>query len=387
MFNTSNFYQTLYENHWVSNVYDVTGYFDKTIAQKLIVQDITFKGTQIYSYQLFPTYLNYNVHLLKDFRLKKVKQKIGFAIYLKQYKTVYDYFKGECSTQHRKNIIRATNRLESSFNITYKTYFGDMLIDHYTFIMHRLKDMIANRFQQREGRNKTLNNWKHYVDQTLDLIKKKKASIFVIYNENKPIEISINYHIDSMMYSSISSYDLDYGKFSLGNIEIYKQLEWCMLNNICFFDMGYGDFEYKRKWSNHIYDFEDHIFYHKYNFLGSYYAFLKEYKYKLINYLITHNYNDKIYNLLDKFKKPKQTIDYLDYELITLTSLPNEINKFEKINLNNDVYRFLRQPVYDYLYKYQEHINNICLYENSNSDNLYIIQGKNSLVELKMNRF
>jgi hypothetical protein len=253
--------------------------------------------------------------------------------------------------------------------------------------MGALKKMIIKRFQQRDGRNKTLENWNTHFEKTINLINKKKASLFVIYDENRPIEISINYHIDTIMYSSISSYDLDYGKFSLGNIEIYKQLEWCMLNNISFFDMGYGDFDYKRKWSNHIYNFEDHIFYHKYNVLGSCYAMFKGYKYKLINYLIAENINDKIYNLLDKFKTPKHTNDYLDYELITLTSLPNEADSLKPIDFSDEKYHILRKPLYDSLYKYQEHLSNIHLFEIINSKNRFIIQGKNSLVELKINNF
>lgn len=383
MFKNNNFYQLLFENHSVPNTYDVLGYMDKKIEKKLIVNNIALKSAQVYSYQLFPAYLNYNIFFSKHFRLKKIKQKLGFAIYLKDYKTISDYLKETCSPQHRKNVTRTINRLESSFNISYKTYFGEMPVDHYIFIMNALKNMIANRFQQREGRNKTLIYWKHHVDQTLDLIKLKRASIFVIYQNDEPIEISINYHVGSIMYSSISSYDLDYGKFSLGNIEIYKQLEWCLLNGIHFFDMGYGDFDYKRRWANEIYEFEDHIFYHKFNIAGPCYALIKECKYKTINYLISKKINDKIYGVFDTIKKKNNSIPILEYNFIPVTSLPSGILKMKNLDLNTNENKFLKKPVYDYLYKYQEHLNDISIYKMTEKSSSYIIQGKNSILELE----
>lgn len=385
MFKTSNFYQTLFENHSVSNVYGILGYLDSTLSPSLIIKNEPFKLINVYSFELFPAYLKYNLQLNHDFKLKKTKQKLGFAVNLKDCKTINDFLKSGCSSQHRKNVIRAVNRLESCFDVSYKTYFGDMPAGHYTYIMQTLKNMIVNRFQEREGRNKTLKNWNRHVEQTLHLIRQKRASIFVIYDTEKPIEISINYHVNTIMYSSISSFNLNYSKFSLGNIEIYKQLEWCLLNNIHFFDMGYGDFDYKRKWANHIYDFENHIFYHKYNLLGPCFTLIKTYQYKAINYLISKKVNDKIYSAIEKLKTSKRAVDLLEYELKPLASLPIEANLLKPIDFNDATQHILRKPVYDCLYKYQEHISNIRVYEILNSNNRYFIQGKHCQLELVFN--
>lgn len=382
MFINNNFYQTLFESNSIPDVYDINGYIDNKTKQKSIMINTSFCENEIYSFEFFPDYLNYNFLLPKYFKFKKVKQKLGFSIYLKNHSTINLYLKTECSAQHRKNISRAVNRLELSFNINYRTYFGEIPFEHYNFIMDRLKEMITNRFQQREGRNRTLENWDHIFEQTINLINSKKASLFVIYDKEKPIEISINYHVGSIIYSSISSYDLDYGRFSLGNIEIYKQLEWCLLNNIDLFDMGYGDFDYKRKWSNQMYEFENHIIYHKYNFLGVFYSLIKKYQFKIINYLISKKINDRIYGLYEAFKKNDNTVLNLEYKLIPLSSLPNESLYGYHINIDSDNYRFLRKPVYDYLYKYQEHIDNINLLQISKNVNSYIIQGKNSISKL-----
>src|SRR5690606_41905928 len=60
------------------------------------------------------------------------------------------------------------------------------------------------------------------------LFRSKRASFFVIYDGDHPIEISLNYHLNDVLFSSISSFDIDYAKFGLGHIEIHKQLEWCL---------------------------------------------------------------------------------------------------------------------------------------------------------------
>jgi len=381
MFESSNFYKDFFELNSIPNIYNVFGYFDKKIERKFSSVNYKFKNPKIYSFKFFPSYLDYKLLIPKNFRIQKVKQKLGFAIYIKDNNTIDEYLK-ECSTQHRKNVIRAINRLESCFDITSKMYFGDIPADHYHFIMGKLKQMIINRFNQRNGRNKTIDNWEYYANSTLDLIKKKKASLFVIYNKETPIEISINYHQESIMYSSISSYDLDYGKFSLGNVDIYKQLEWCMSNNIHFFDMGYGDFDYKRKWTNHIYDFEDHVIFHKLNFFGVCYAVFKKYTYKIIDYLISKNINDKFYQLIKQKKESDSTIYNFEYNLIPTTKLIDNVNGM-LINLNLDEYQFLRKPVYDYLYKNQKNQNDIYVYQTNDKSNLYILKDNDSLLEIK----
>lgn len=377
------FYKTLFEDSSVSGFYEITGYLNQNISHNLTLISNRLKKHHIYAYQLFPNYLDYKIS--NKNKVKKVKQKLGFAIHLKNHSNIIDYLKQECSTQHRKNIVRATNKLENSFNITYKTYFGSISKVHYEYIMNSLREMILKRFQQREGRNLIIKNWNHYFEHTFNLINEKKGSLFVVYDGDKPIEVSINYHLDSIMYSSISSFDLDYGKFSLGNIEIYKQLDWCLLNSIMFFDMGYGDLAYKRKWSNHIYQFEHHTIYHKINILGDLYSYLLLIKYQLTNYLISKKINDKFHNLIDKLKKVEKTNNEREYELIIIDSSTDSVeNDSEISNISSSNNSYLRKPIYDYLYRANEHIKDVKVFK-ANHVNSYIVQGKNSYGKLNFN--
>src|SRR5690606_19884949 len=149
------------------------------------------------------------------------------------------------------------------FDINYKMFYGKIEKEEYDFLMNSLKKMLVKRFKQRNNVNERLHEWDHFHKIIFPLINQKKASLFVIYDEKKPIDISLNYHHDKIFFSAIASYDIDYAKFGLGHIDIYKQLEWCILNHYQIFDLGMGDMEYKSKWCNTIYKFNHHFIYQK----------------------------------------------------------------------------------------------------------------------------
>ena len=155
--------------------------------------------------------------------------------------------------------------------------------------MSTLKEMIIRRFKQRNDVNENLLNWNHYHKISFGLINEKKASMFVIMNAQTPICISVSNHFNGKMFSSVSSYDIDFSKFSLGSIEIYKKLERCIKNNHNTYEFGMGDLSYKREWSNHIYNFKHQIIYPNKSIIATIIAYIefikvstKETIYKLI---------------------------------------------------------------------------------------------------------
>tara|TARA_R110002049_G_scaffold116271_2_gene268718 strand:- start:4109 stop:5263 length:1155 start_codon:yes stop_codon:yes gene_type:complete len=374
-----NFYSDLFERNYISNLFDEISLQDNGSNVSEFLNKYAEGKSFLYSYTLVPNYLN--VYIQKGVTFKKATQKQGFGVNLKGINTVDAYIKSQGSTNFKKVLFRSVNRLESSFNISYKMYFGYMERAHYQITMDALEQMISNRFQQRQGRNKDLDNWQKHCSQTLALINGKKASLFVIYNNEKPIEISLNYHLDHIMYSAISSFDLDYAKFSLGNIEIYKQLEWCLLNNMTFFDMGYGAFHYKKRWANTIYDFENYFISKRFGVLVFCAAFMAKYKFKTLNYLIDKHINDLFYDLIGYFKKPKKELAPLEYSFTPLQTLPTYPKTLIDISTGN--FSFIRKAVYDYLYTSTEHMDDIKIFEPLNVPNLYLIEGKKTIVEIK----
>ena len=177
-------------------------------------------------------------------------------------KTIDQFLEKQFKSKKRSIIRRYINRLEKCLTIRYKIYWGDIEELTYELLMATLQKMISKRFDEKGEHHQEMKRWDELKQRTFSQIKKKQASLFVIYDDGLPIEISLNYHLGEVLFSSISSYDMDYSKFGLGHVEIYKQLEWCLQNGYHTFEMGVGGMDYKARWSNYIYQFE-HVVLHQ----------------------------------------------------------------------------------------------------------------------------
>ena len=77
--------------------------------------------------------------------------------------------------------------------------------------------------------------WDDNIKNLHALINQKKASLFVIYDGDRPISISLNRHINnSILFSETHSYDVEYSKYGLGHVDNYMLLNWCINNNFDF---------------------------------------------------------------------------------------------------------------------------------------------------------
>ena len=340
----------------------------------------------IYSHSLYPSYLESKVK--SDFICKKAFQKLGFAINLSDYNSADDYVKTHCKSSFKKTLNRSVKRLEGCFDVSYKMHFGEISIEDYQNLMAVLHTMLTKRFEQRDDNNEILHDWDFYLNNSFAQINNKKASLFVILSGTEPIEISLNYHFDSIIYSHISSYNLDYSKFSLGNIEIYKQLEWCLDNNFNIFDMGYGDFDYKRRWSNLIYNFNHNIVCHPKNIFGGFLKFILKTKYMLINYLISKNVNVYYNNVKRYFKGNPNKANSKSFEFKS-ESIEHIIKynsiEYEQLDIDNKEFSFLRKPLFDFLYTFKEHIGAITIYRVSEDKKSFLFKGKSNTNKITIN--
>ena len=377
-----NFYNSIFENGRIPIAYkklllkkDDTLLFTST--------EVPHELKDIHSYELFPNYLAYNI--ADKLELQKVFQKKGYAIDLKEYIDINDYLKKHCKGNFRNNILRSVKRIETSFNIKYKHFYGEINNEVYTVLMSALLDMLTKRFEQRSDKNIILENWDYYLETTQELILRKKASLFVIYNETQPIAISLNHHFGPVLYFSIPSFDLDYSKFTLGNVVIYKMVAWCIQNQILLFDMGYGGFENKRNWCNTTYNFEHHIIYSSKAFLGKALTFLIKYKYLSINYLISKNINVHYRQLRHKMnrKKVARPAQNFTYKFEGLSAVTDEQKlTMLPINMNEKENNYLIKPTYDFLYLHKEHIDDITIFAIQNEINTFVVIGKNKVAKI-----
>ena len=332
-----------------------------------------------FSLKYVPNYLSLKLKKEHQYVTRKIYDVKGYSIYLNGINSIDDYLQTQFKSKKRGSIRKYIKRLESSFNIRYKMFFGDIEDGEYDFVMQSLRKMLDDRFNQRQGTDIYKKDWAKFKNIIIGLIKEKKASLFVVFNENEPIAITANYHFENkIFFYGIPSYDIDYSSFRLGHIVIHKELEWCIENNYLVFDTGRGDFDYKKKWCNHIYNFDYHLIYKKKSLLA-FLLFQKEYfKVNLINYLKAKRINVlvfKLKNLLRKKEDVKIKEVVNKYELLNVDKtdnydLSNEINQIDKRCLR------IKKIINDFLYLNVEHISNIKVYS-IEDDRKFLITGKN----------
>lgn len=341
----NDFFFQIFEKHTFPSVYTSVNF--KLLDQRCDNADYTDKSKGIHSILFIPDYMKPVVNA-EVYRIRSVEQFFkGYAIDLRAFKTADAYLKHRFRS-NAKGIRRKIRRLETCFSISYKFYFGKIDEQVYNKLFDRLYDMIVNRFEQRNEKSHNLPRWNYYKKIYFDLINEKKALLFVVYDEDKPIMISLNNLYTHHLFSSVSSFDTDYAKFSLGSLEIYKKLEWCIANAVVSYEMGMGDLNYKKEWSNYIYQFRHDIVCPKNShFITLLRATIAYVKVSLKEYAFKTFYQRYQTYKAAKKTEPEPKIQYkiLDSEPLELLNTGKEID-FRK----NEDYSVLRRLVFDFLY-------------------------------------
>jgi len=336
-----------------------------------------------FSIQIVPEYLDisYQDHLIKK---NITENRLGYASKLYGFNDITSYVK----SQYKKNakpIFKNIKRLEMCFDVKYVFYHGEIEKAQYDFLMEALRDMLTKRFKQRNDSNYRLNEWQKLLNSTYNLIKLKKASLFVIYNQDKPIQINVQYHFKNILIGSIASYDIDYQVFGLGNTGVYKQIEWCIKNNYFIYDQGHGDLEYKRRWSNLIYDFNHHVVYSKNNTKSKIKANIEALKVRAKAFLRKKRAVETLKKIKSYFYKESQNIQITEkgFVVLDLENLNDEINNFTPINWKILEYQFLVKNICSFLYYKFEHYNNVEVFQHNTDTNTFIIKGLESFQKIE----
>jgi hypothetical protein len=337
------------------------------------------------TYTAFPNFLSPTFNTSNEYIAKKIIQKKRdcYGIIINpEINNISQYINNHFSKNSKTPILRKMKRLEMCFDINYEVYYGAIEKEYYNFLMDATHAMLIKRFEQRNSTHFILKDWQKYIDILFPLINQKKASLFVIYNNKKPIQVSINFHFGKTLFAYIPSYNIDYGQFGLGNTAIYKQLEWCIENKYEYLDMGNGDLEYKKRWCNFHYELETHIYFRKSSIIANIIASLELNKIKLINLL-----KDVKSLLTNQFNSNQENTN----SLITDKYLTEEIENVEilkesdlkQVNLeSNYALKDIYKSIYDFLYTEKEHLNSITVYKIINEKDAFLIKGINKSVKL-----
>ena len=211
-----------------------------------------------------PPYIPINDKTLIDsYKSFSKSYRLGFAMDLRSFTSTQEFLRIQLGKKVYKNLRQDIQRLERNHSIRCEFYFG--AIDEVTCnsLLKILKGFIQERFKGRTSKHVALNRWAFYEDTVFDMITSKKASLFVMYDENKPIAISLQYHFNNILFVAIISFDSIYYKYSMGRHVFVKLIEWCFKNNYKLLDMGWGAYDYKIKFANAVYKMHTHVLYPK----------------------------------------------------------------------------------------------------------------------------
>ena len=388
------FLNQLLEKHHIGSLYKtLTYHFNNTVCYQN--PNESFEDTTVDS--LGEVHIAYPKFLVPEFynspyKVKTITQKYQdcYGIIIPpNTKNISDYLADNYKSNYRYKILKSVKLLESCFNISYKMFFGSMTPETYEQIMSCAKYMLIRRFKQRNDNHFILNQWDAYNKLLYPLILEKKASIFVIYNQNTPIQVYINFHYKNIFFAYTPSYNIDYAKFGLGNTAVYKQLEWCIEHGYEYLDMGNGDYDYKKRWCNHHYMLETHVFYNQNSLKANILATAELLKIKTKNTLkdvINSGFYKKL-KTLTKRQSSESVAIYSNYstQQVLLDDIDLSSN-FEPVTYTiNESFNPIDKPLFDFLYNNKVHFNTIKIYKLTSSNNIFLITSNQTALQVTFN--
>ncbi|WP_158293163.1 GNAT family N-acetyltransferase [Tamlana fucoidanivorans] len=193
----------------------------------------------------------------------KIKQYPGYSTQLNNYKNFEDYIATNFSKKSKYKFKSYTKKLEALYDISYVNY--DYTTSKTTFdaIFNRFYDLLKKRFEDKSESNNNLNpeEWAFYQELVYLMMKNKQASLFAVLDKTKPIAISLNYFSDHILFFAMTGFDIHYKAHNLGTVHLMALFKWCFANHIKIFDFSKGHYDYKARWGDTKYYFEQHIYY------------------------------------------------------------------------------------------------------------------------------
>ena len=200
-----------------------------------------------------------------EFEQRSVSQYEGMLVKLDSFTGVQYYLNTHFNKRNRKNLNSKLNRLVREHKTSFATFYGKIQPNEHETHFEAFRKLLSNRFAQKKIANRDLQKWHYLKEISFSMINQKKASLFAIYVDNIPVALTLNFHLQHVVFSHMQTFDVSFSRYGLGDIAMLKQLEWCFNNNVKIFDFLIGKSYYKSKWANHIYRYDYHIFHKKGN--------------------------------------------------------------------------------------------------------------------------
>ncbi|WP_435315349.1 GNAT family N-acetyltransferase [Cellulophaga fucicola] len=373
------FYNKITNNYLKTVVYNTTDTPDKTSnVETCIVYDI-------------PNYLDIKT-TIQETNLKEISFPLynGYAVYFGNHNTCDAFLNDQVGKSRTNKLRRHQNRLDLSIAPTYTMYYGAIEEIEYKRLFKELKRITALRFTQKEEHNFELPYLNYYEEIMFKMIFEKKASIYVIYDKDKPINITLNFIDGQTMLHFNSCFDVDYSMYNLGHLNTIKHLRWCYDNGIKLFDMGRGDFFHKRQWINKTYLYQEHIIYNSKSIIATLKAkktiVFHKLRFRMVALLKKMKFH-LAYGKYIKFKyrlsNKKDAQNNSTYTISNGVAIPKD-KKIVKINYLDKEYSNLLFYVNDFLHKNFEKNSAISVYKENELATTYYIKGEKNTQKISI---
>ena len=339
-----------------------------------------YKGKTFLIYDV-PDYFNvseFTPPKHSSLKLKKLFQYQGFLMNIEGFQDQDEYINSQFSSKNRREFRSNKRRLETCFDISYSFIHGPTSQLEFDVLFEQFYALLSKRFSDKQTNYHHLNpnKWNFYKELVFRMLQVKKASLLVIYNKKTPIGVTLNFHAEDVLFETITVFDPNYYKFSIGKTSIIKLLEWCFENNYKYSDFSKGDFDYKHKWSNLVYDFNYHLLYDSKSFSAVLKAKYVELYYKLKLYLRQKKVNElyrKYKFMMKRGSSEKKDATHQNFKIEKLIDFEANENN-EQIDFNSEEYSFLLQFVYTFLFANPEKEEHIKVFKHK-VNNEFVISG------------
>ena len=319
-----------------------------------------------------------------DLRTVKVPLYAGYLINLRAFDGLEHYINTVVRKARYSQLRRYRKRLDVCLNPKYEIYYGEIGKETYDSLFNCLKAMIQRRFNQKQEANFELPYLDFYQEIMYPLIQKKKAALFVIYDRNKPINITLNFLYHKTVFHWNSCYDIDYSVFNLGHINMMNHLKWSYEQGFEVFDMGRGDFLHKRKWITDSYLYQEYIVYDRSHLTTSLLAISRAIVLKTRYHLINLLKKMKIHLVYGKYVRFKFNLIHgkenndqkQKWEVENEPTNTPSLGDMVVLDIEAPENAFLIRPLNYFLHRSQESINDLSVYSDTSNDEAYYFIGK-----------
>ncbi|MCB0447685.1 MAG: GNAT family N-acetyltransferase [Gelidibacter sp.] len=363
--------------HWLLPLHiNVGKNLTKGIDYKLNHSAKDYKGKTFLIYDV-PTYFDVEPFSPKpndSLRLKKMYQYQGFLMDISSYENVDEYINSQFSSKNRREFRSNQRRLETCFDISYEFIHGETSKEKFDLIFKQFYDLLSKRFSDKQTNYHHLNpnKWNFYEELVFKMLQEKKSSLLIIYNDNQPIGITLNFHSEDILFETITVFDPDYYKFNIGKLTIVKIIEWCYENTMAIADFSKGDFDFKHEWCNVVYDFNYHLLYDSKSLISKILAYKITLFFKFKLYLRNHHVNALYRKLLFKLNTKNDEAYNTNFVAEDIDNFKVDTT-FDEIDLDDDKVDYIKNFVYSFLFANPEPLKAIKVYKKKTSKTFMIV--------------